>query len=458
MISKFLDREEELRKVEEKYESNKSEFAVIYGRRRIGKTELIKKVIEGKRAFYFLCEKNKIEVESERFVEKFNRKFDVFIEARDMEEFFEQVCMRFKNERIIIAIDEFSYWVEREKDKISSQFQYIVDEILPGSKVLLIVCGSLISTMDSLLSYKNPLYGRASLRLKVLPFSFPDACKFYEKFSIDDLVKVYACAGGVPAYLKDFNVSLMFEENVNRMFFNKDHILFDDAERLLKDELREPYVYLSIMEQISEGATTLSEISSKSKVDVTNLPKYLRVLENMGLIKKVYPVIRAGKRGIYKIPDNYFHFWLKFVHRYKEEIELGVMEFSAIEKEFNRYVGTVFEDLAKECITKNIFNLPFQFFRIGKWWHKDKKIDLIALNEQTKQIAFFEVKWREVKKEKEATRILDALKQKSAFVNWFNNVREEHFGIIAKRIDDEVKEKLRSEGYLVFDIGRIKNY
>jgi AAA+ ATPase superfamily predicted ATPase len=333
-----------------------------------------------------------------------------------------------------------------------------VDEILPGSKVFLIVCGSLISTMESLLSYKNPLYGRASLRLKVLPFSFSDACKFYEKFSIDDLVKVYACAGGVPAYLKEFNVSLMFEENVNRTFFNKDHILFDDAERLLKDELREPYVYLSIMEQISGGATTLSEISSKSKVDVTNLPKYLRVLENMGLIKKAYPVIREGKRGIYKIPDNYFQFWLKFVHRYKEEIELGIMEFSAIEKEFNRYVGTVFEDLAKECITKNIFNLPFQFFRIGKWWHKDKEIDLIALNEQTKQIAFFEVKWHEFKREKEAARILDALKEKSAFVNWFNNVREEHFGLIAKKIDEEVKEKLRSEGYLVFDIAGIKNH
>jgi hypothetical protein len=146
--------------------------------------------------------------------------------------------------------------------------------------------------------------------LKEKGLSISSARKFYEKFGIDNLVKVYACAGGVPAYLEDFNVSLTFEENVNRTFFNKDHILFDDAERLLKDELREPYVYLSIMEQISEGATTLSEISSKSRVAVTNLPKYLRVLENMGLIKKTYPVIREGKRGIYKIPDNYFHFWL----------------------------------------------------------------------------------------------------------------------------------------------------
>ncbi|MBA5942762.1 MAG: ATP-binding protein, partial [Methanophagales archaeon] len=448
MILKFLDREEEIKKVEEKYESNESEFAVIYGRRRIGKTELIKKFVEEKKAFYFLCEKNKIEVESERFLKKFNRKFDVFIEARDMEEFFEQVCTRFKNERIIIAIDEFSYWVEREKDKISSQFQYIVDEILPGSKVFLIVCGSLISTMESLLSYKNPLYGRATLRLKVLPFSFSDACKFHEGFGIDDLVKVYASVGGVPAYLKEFYGSLSFEENVNRTFFNKDNRLFDDAERLLKDELREPYVYLSIMEQISEGATTLSEISSKSKVDVTNLPKYLRILENMGLIKKIYPVIRerTGKRGIYKIQDNYFRFYLKFVYRYKEEIELGIMEFGMIEKGFNRYVGTVFEDLAAEFVIKNIFDLPFQFFRIGKWWYKDREIDLIALNEDTKQIAFFEVKWHEFEKEKEVGRLLAALKEKSAAVNWFNNKRTDFFGIIAKKIDGEVKDRLRSEG------------
>jgi len=457
MILKFLDREEEIREVEEKCESNKSEFVVIYGRRRIGKTELIKKFIEEKRAFYFLCEKNKIEVESGRFLEKFNRKFDVFIEARSMEEFFEKISTRFKNERIIIAMDEFSYWMEREKDKISSQFQYIVDEVLPGTKIFLIVCGSLVSTMESLFAYKNPLYGRATLRMKVLSLSFLDACKFFKKFGIEDLVKVYACLGGIPAYLKEFNDSLTFEENVNRTFFNKNNMLFDDAERLLKDELREPYVYLSILEQISEGATTLSEISSKSKVDVTNLPKYLKVLENMDLIKKIYPVIRErkSKRGIYKIPDNYFLFQLKFVHRYKEEIELGIMEFSAIEKEFNGYVGMVFEDLAMDFIINKIFNLPFQFVRIGKWWHKDKEIDLIALNEHTKQIAFFEVKWHEFKKEKEAERVLEELKEKSAFVNWFNNEREEYFGIIAKKIGERVKEKLRSEGYLVFDMEEV---
>lgn len=457
MILKFLDREEEISEVEEKCESNKSEFVVIYGRRRIGKTELIKKFIEEKRAFYFLCEKNKIEVESGRFLEKFNRKFDVFIEARSLEEFFEKISTRFENERIIIAIDEFSYWMEREKDKISSQFQYIVDEILPGTKIFLIVCGSLVSTMESLLAYKNPLYGRATLRMKVLPLSFLDACKFFKKFGIEDLVEVYASVGGIPAYLNEFNDSLTFEENVNRTFFNKNNVLFDDAERLLKDELREPYVYLSILEQISEGATTLSEISSKSKVDVTNLPKYLKVLENMDLIKKIYPVIRErkSKRGIYKIPDNYFYFQLKFVHRYKEEIELGIMEFSAIEKEFKGYVGIVFEDLAMELIIKKIYNLPFQFVRIGKWWHKDKEIDLIALNEHTKQIAFFEVKWHEFKKEKEAERVLEELKGKSAFVNWFNNERVEYFGIIAKKIGAGVKEKLRGAGYLVFDMEEV---
>lgn len=457
MILKFLDREEEISEVEEKCESNKSEFVVIYGRRRIGKTELIKKFIEEKRAFYFLCEKNKIEVESGRFLEKFNRKFDVFIEARSLEEFFEKISTRFENERIIIAIDEFSYWMEREKDKISSQFQYIVDEILPGTKIFLIVCGSLVSTMESLLAYKNPLYGRATLRMKVLPLSFLDACKFFKKFGIEDLVEVYASVGGIPAYLNEFNDSLTFEENVNRTFFNKNNVLFDDAERLLKDELREPYVYLSILEQISEGATTLSEISSKSKVDVTNLPKYLKVLENMDLIKKIYPVIRErkSKRGIYKIPDNYFYFQLKFVHRYKEEIELGIMEFSAIEKEFKGYVGIVFEDLAMELIIKKIYNLPFQFVRIGKWWHRDKEIDLIALNEHTKQIAFFEVKWHEFKKEKEAERVLEELKEKSAFVNWFNNERVEYFGIIAKKIGAGVKEKLRGAGYLVFDMEEV---
>lgn len=454
MILKFVNREDELRILEERYRGDRSEFVVIYGRRRVGKTELIRKFIEDKNAFYFLCEKNKIEVEFERFLEKFRRKFDVFIEAKDLEGFFEEITERSGEERIIIAIDEFSYWVEREKDRISSQFQYIVDEILPGSKVFLIVCGSIVSTMESLFSYKNPLYGRTTLRTRVLPLSFVDACKFFERFSVEDLIKIYASTGGIPLYLKEFNDSLTFEENVNRTFFNKDHILYDDAERLLKDELRAPYVYLSILEQISEGATTLSEISSKSRVAVTNVPKYLRVLENMGLIKKIYPVIRErkSKRGVYKILDNYFHFRLKFVQGYREEIELGIMEFSVIEKEFNKYMGLIFEDLAKEFIIKKIFDLPFRFVRIGTWWHKDKKIDLIALNEETKQIAFFEVKWHEFKLEKDIRRVLEGLEEKSESVRWFNEDRKEYFGIIAKKIGKAEKEKLRSEGYLVFDL------
>lgn len=264
--------------------------------------------------------------------------------------------------------------------------------------------------------------------------------------------------GGIPAYLNEFNDSLTFEENVNRTLFNKDHVLFDDAERLLKDEMREPYVYLSILEQISEGATTLTEISSKSRVDVTNLPKYLKVLENMGLIKKIYPVIKGGKRGIYKIMDTYFHFWLKFVHRYKEEVELGTMAFSAIENAFNRYVGQVFEDLAKEFVIKKSFELPFQFVRIGKWWYKNKEIDLIALNEHTKQIAFFEVKWHEFERVKEAKNIIEALKEKSKFVTWFNDARVEYFGLIAKKMGEEVKAALRTEGYLVFDMTELKNH
>jgi len=438
MILKFIDREKEL----EVLNKTKSNVILIYGRRRIGKTRLIKEFIKDKKAFYFLCQKNKLDVEFERFLRKFNKTFSTYIEANDLEEFFEKI----KNQDLIIVFDEFSYWVEKNPE-VPSLFQYIIDEILKNSRLKIILSGSLIGTMESLLSYKQPLYGRIKQKIKLSPLKFKYVPSFLPKYDIETCIKVYSCVGEIPAYIQEFNDSMDFEKNLNILFFNKFGFFYDEAERLLKDELREPNIYFRIIEAMALGHTRLGKIASKAYIDITNLPKYLKVLEQMEIIEKITPVV--GKDKLYVIKDKYFRFWIEFVYAHREEIELETYKFPR--GRFNQYLGKVFEDVCKEALLEL---RPINFNKIGKWWHKDREIDILALNESKKELLAVECKWKE---NIDPKRICRSLLEKLEHVNWYNKERKDYLTIFAKSFKEKINE---FEGYKVFcyDLKDLEKY
>ena len=439
--NRFIDRNEEL----DTMEKTNNNVILIYGRRRIGKTALIKEYIKSKNSFYFLAQKNNINLEFERFLKKFNKKFNRYVNASNFEEFFEII----KDENLIIVIDEFSYWVEKNPS-VPSIFQTIIDEIVERSNIKLIVSGSLIGTMESLLSYKNPLYGRIKTRIKLSPLKFKYVKGFLKEYSYKNMVKVYASVGGIPAYLSDFKTNTSPEENIKNLFFNKHSYMYDDVERILKDELREPIIYLTILNVIASGETKLGYIASKAYIDITNIPKYLKVLEEMGIIKRETPVIGKSKR-IIKINDRYIEFWSKFVFPYREEIEMGLIDLNT--QKFNAYIGTVFEEIVKELM----FSLkPINFTKIGRWWHKDKEIDIVAINENTKELMALEVKWKNIGL-KETKDIINELDEKVKYVQWFNKERKQKLGIFAKKLNKRAKEWLNENGYLGFDLGDVEN-
>jgi len=452
MLLKFVDREEELKELENLYTQPGAQFILIYGRRRIGKTELIKRFISDKRNFYFLAKKEPIEIELNRMVRNFSRKFNIFMEARTLEDFFERVVDFGK---IVFVIDEFPYWVD-EDSSIPSKFQYIWDEILKDSEIMLVLLGSSISTMESLMSYKNPLYGRRTAQIKLTQIPFFSLKDAFPEYSWDDLVKVYGCIGGIPAYFQYFDTRYSVEENIERNFYRKVSILYEDAERLLKDELREPINYLNILRAINEGKTKLTEISNETKIAITNLPKYLKTLETLDLIYKEFPIdaTRKSRRGIYRVKDMYYRFWLRFVYPYRDDIEIGTIKFSDLSEEFNSYLGEVFEEVAKHFLIRmnRTEKLPFNFTRLGRWWERNVEVDLIVLNSKKGVAGFFEVKWRNMDL-RDAKRALLELERK------IENIKikreKEYLGIIAKRISD--KDRLKEEGLLVFDLDDFEN-
>ena len=213
MILNFVDRLDELGFLEERFLSGKPEFIVIYGRRRVGKTELIKQFLKDKEGFYFLARKEDLELELDRFKERFSKKFNVYLDSSSWDELFEGISRFIGDRRFILVIDEFSYWME-EDSKICSIFQSIWDEILSKTNCFLILCGSIFSMMESLLSYRNPLYGRRSGQWKLSPLGFFDIKGFFPGYSVEDLVKVYGCLDGIPFYLLEFNPDFSVEENI----------------------------------------------------------------------------------------------------------------------------------------------------------------------------------------------------------------------------------------------------
>ena len=450
MLLNFVDREKELEMLEERYSSNKAELVPIYGRRRVGKTELIKQFIKNKPHFYFLAKKKKLDDERERFRLKLSKDLNVFIpEAKDWDTIFENICKNYK-QKLIIIIDEFPFWIEKDKS-ILSDFQHLWDEVLNNSNIFLILCGSYVSIMETdVLGYRSPLYGRRTAQIEVNKLGFKDFIKFFPGWKIEDAILAYGALDGIPFYIKEFDLNKSFPENVNSTFWKSGSILNKEAEFLLSQELREVEVYMSILRSIFEGASKLNEIATKSHVEITNINKYIKVLINLKFVATESPVVvnrPKRKNFIYKITDNFFSFWLNYVYPFKDDIEIGEIEHlkKFFRLDYDRYVGLIFEKICKQVIQN--LKLPLRPTSIGRWWHKEKEIDLICLDDNKKEALFIEVKWSELKKQ-EAVKILTELKEKSKFVEWSR--KKEYFGLIGKKVLG--KEELRRQGFFVWDL------
>lgn len=432
----FINREEELKGLENAYKSKKPQFFIIYGRRRVGKTELIKHFIKDKMHFYFLAKQQPMSLEFNRFKEKFSKKFNIYVAGNEWESFFSEVFKKIKK-RMIIVIDEFPYWIIKEKGVVS-EFQYLWDEILCKKNVFLIFLGSYISIMETnVLSYKSPLYGRRTGQIYVEGLKIKHLKDFFPHYNIEEIVKTYGALGAIPYYLIHFNPRMNFEENVLNTFLNNVHPLYQDAEILLRIELREPDIYFNIMKNILEGARKLNEIANKSKVDITNISKYLNTLIKLRLIKKIKPITSSPKEKnyLYVLEDNYFKFWLTYVYPYKEEIEENPeMHLEFIKKSYGDYLGNIFENFCRKAV-----NRIFSFTKIGKWWYKDKEIDIVGINEKSKEILFCECKWQNHVNGK---KILKELEEKSREVKWES--KKSHYIVFAK--------SFKKKNKLMFDL------
>ncbi|MCL2099251.1 MAG: ATP-binding protein [Oscillospiraceae bacterium] len=403
----FVGRKAELENLNKYYNRDKFQFAVIYGRRRIGKTTLINEFCKNKKFIYFVAVESTIKENLEIFSNQIlsaiapDAPENPFTSFRDAIEY---IFERAKNERIILVIDEYPYLAESSKS-VSSIIQAAIDKYQDNSRLFLILCGSSMSFMENqVLGYKSPLYGRRTAQFKILPFDYYECAAMLYGFTNEEKIVLYGITGGVPEYVSRINNSMSVRENIHELFFDPSGRLFEEPSNLLKQELKMPQTYNGIITAVAGGSSKLNEIAAKAGIETSQCSNMLSTLIGLGLVKKEYPVTsEKSRKTIYALDDRMFKFWYRFVLPDISRITAGLGK-SVCDEVFDRkistYTGYAFEECCKQYMwraaAKN--TLPFLFQKLGRWWgtnHREKReeeIDFIAYSGE--KAVFGECKWQ----------------------------------------------------------------
>ncbi len=462
-MEQFIDRISEIETLESEYNRKGSSLVIMYGRRRVGKTTLISEFIKDKPALFFLASEES-EAQNRN---AFKDKAADFLESellknadiKNWEVIFKTIADTSFDSKPVIVIDEFQY-IGKSNPAFPSIFQRIWEETLKNKPVMVILCGSLISMMESqTLSYNSPLYGRrtAQIRLKQIPFRYYQ--EFFPGKNRRELIEMYSVTGGVPKYIELFSETDDIYKSIQRCVLNRSGYLYDEPHFLLQQEVTEIGSYFSIIKAIAAGNSKLSAISTVLEIKSTGLTKYLKTLIDLDILEREVPVTEENpeksKKGLYRIKDNYIRFWFAFVYPNMSFIESGnsSIVMNKIRKGLiSGHTAFVYEDVCRE----RMWDLnaedcwPFHFSKIGRWWDGKNEIDIAAIDPEEKNLILGECKfWQEPV----GINIFRELEQKSGSVDWQKQNRHVWFVLFSSAgFTEELKElAAKREDLLLFD-------
>ena len=438
----FINRESELSKLEELHHSGRAELFVLYGRRRVGKTELLRTFCQGMPHIFFIAT---LSSDSDQLA-TFSRQIWGFTHDDTPEGFtFPSWEGAFRAlvdlpDRPIVVLDEFTYLIAGNK-AIPSILQKVWDEALKDAKVFLILCGSYVGLMESeVLGYQAPLYGRRTGSLLLQPLDLPAAAAFFPGFTSVQQIEAWSVLGGMPYYLQTFDDSKDIFANIQQHILDNKGRLYNEPRLVLMEELREPRNYFSILRAIAQGRTRLNEIAQGAGVgNSPTTARYLDILQQMHLIERKVQATESrpekSKKGIYQFTDPFLRFWFRYVQPHMGSLELGlasaIMD-QRVHPTFNSYVGQGFEEAARAHVARLAHSgeLPFLPERIGSWWDRDAEIDIAAVSDTERSIMLGECKWTSRPVGVNIWRDLRVKAQDSSFAQRFEHI---HYVLFSKK-------------------------
>lgn len=404
----FVDRQEELAFLNNLLTRNRpgpAQLVLMFGRRRVGKSELLLQWAgqSGLPHTYFEAVKETPTQQRARLMAKLLR---VPVQSapvyRSWPELWDAAAPILGDKRHILILDEIPYLADADPAMLSS-LQYAWDQHFQKSETVIVLCGSHVRAMETLLSRQSPLFGRMTAQWHLAPLPFSSLAEFFPNWDADERVAAYAILGGIPAYLNWLDPQLDLIGNIRQVILNPGSIFLAEPAFLLYDEVREPNSYLAVLKAIGGGAHALTEISDRAFIPTTSVNFYLNTLQDLRLVERRLPVTQPrarranSKSGRYHLSDPYFRFYFQFLEPFLSSAPFqNEQVIEAARRNLRSFVGrTAFEELAKIWVAKQARagRLPFQPDEIGSHWSSRVQVDVVALNWKTHEILLGECKW-----------------------------------------------------------------
>jgi len=459
----FINRKTELDQLSDLYHSERAELFVLYGRRRVGKTELLRAFCAEKAHIFFIAT---LSADSEQLA-TFSQQIWGFNHSETPAGFtFPSWEAAFRSladlpSRPVVVLDEFTYLISGNK-AIPSILQKVWDERLKNTRVMLILCGSYIGMMETeILGYQAPLYGRRTGSALLQPFGLPSSALFYSKYTPEEQFLAWAIVGGMPYYLTTFSDRQTLLANIRQHILDaRSGSLYSEPRLLLMEELREPRNYFSLLRAIAQGNTRLNEIAQASGIGSAHtVARYLDILQQMRLITRRVPATESqpekSKRGLYQIDDHFLRFWFRYVHPNQGSLDLGLADSvlaQRVQPDLDHFAVAAFEEAAREFVAAGARTGKWSFLpeRIGSWWSHGAELDVLALNQTGKTGLVGECKWSV---NPVGTNILEDLKHRAEAMAEESGIQHILYVLFSRKgFTDALKEQAAREEIGLFTV------
>ena len=393
----FVGRTEELSLLTSAFESPRAEFIPVYGRRRVGKSELILRFMANKPGIYFLGQQSAEALQVRDFLIEAARglkmpllaQLDVSGWREALLTVVEQWRGSHPSDKLILALDEFQWTAAASPDLLTALQECWDRHWRPDGHVMLLLCGSFLGFMErEVLGRKSPLFGRRTAQIHLQPFGYQEAAKFLPRLSVEDRTRAYFLVGGMPQYLLCLEDSLSIHQNIQRHLLREFAPLFQEPAFLLREELREIAPYHAVLFAVASGARTTAAIADATNLRDRNLHYYLQQLSNLGYLRRRYPLDgkrRKVKQVRFDIDDPLLQFWFRFVFPNTSLIRSvgAVRAFGErIRPSLDAWFGACFERLCREAMPRIYAREGVAAgFEIGEYWNREVQIDVVGVRD-----------------------------------------------------------------------------
>jgi len=397
MRDRFVDREEELALLERAWTSDVAELFVVYGRRRVGKTALLRRFAQGKPGAFWVAS-----ISSEATL---RRSFTQALAGEDAPFVFDDWRGAFlaargdPETRRLLVIDEYPY-LAGAAPGVGTVLQAAWDEVLERSRLMIVLCGSHIGMMErEAVSYRAPLFGRRTGQIRLRPLPPWGVADMLPGFHAAGVIETIAAMGGVPAYLRMLDQDRSVVANLERLALDPNGVLHQEPVFLLREELHQPRSYFALLQAMAAGNTRLNEIGQAAGVDRAPATRYLATLVELGVVERVVPVTEPhpekSRKGLYVIADGFMRFWFRYVAPYASLLAGGQSAAvrARLQRDLPGFVAPVFEQLSRDWVVRAAAagTLPLPLTAVGRWWTRQAEIDVVALGEEGLLVG--ECKW-----------------------------------------------------------------